>query len=54
LTKGIWPVSAGVMTRKACAEVCVRTEGCSAFDVRKPGGSHHSTCFIHHWCSWQI
>ena len=33
---GIWPVEAGVMTRKECAEACIRTEGCKAFDVHKP------------------
>jgi len=41
---GIWPVEAGVMTRKECAEACIRTEGCKAFDVRKPDtefGHHH-------------
>ena len=42
---GMWPVAAGVMTRKACAEVCIRTEGCTAFDVRKvdtgPAHVHH-------------
>ena len=38
---GIWPVAAGLHTRKSCAETCIRTTGCTAFDVRNPTDFNH-------------